>query len=147
MKKQLLLLVLLPLLLGACKKKEEPPVKEVIAKTWTAKQVDENSMTVYVKGATNNVRLGYGLFLLDLSAPAPGKVTYREFDANEFTGTWDVLNNEKLVLSNLTPSPSGTNGTIEFTINSASGTELVLTRLANSTKTGGTTNKYTLANP
>ncbi|MBC7892464.1 MAG: hypothetical protein H7Y12_09640 [Sphingobacteriaceae bacterium] len=143
--KKLLLLLLLPGLLAACKKKEDTPVKEVIAKKWTAKQVDENSTVVYTKGATNNIRLGYTQFLLDLSSPTA--VTYREFDANDFTGTWDVVNNEKLVLSNLTPQPTGSNGTLEFTINSASATELVLTRLTASGKTGGSTNKYTLANP
>lgn len=143
--KKLLLLLLLPGLLAACKKKEDTPVKEVIAKKWTAKQVDENSTVVYTKGAANNIRLGYTQFLLDLSSPTA--VIYREFDANEFTGTWDVINNEKLVLSALTPQPTGSNGTLEFTINSASATELVLTRLTASGKTGGSTNKYTLANP
>jgi len=143
--KKLLLLILLPGLLAACKKKEDTPVKEVIAKKWTAKQVDENSTVVYTKGATNNIRLGYTQFLLDLSSPT--SVTYREFDANEFTGTWDVVNNEKLVLNTLTPQPTGSNGTLEFTITSASETELVLTRLTASGKTGGSTNKYTLANP
>lgn len=135
--------VLVGLLMG-CGGTKTPPVSERIAKVWSARTVDENSVTVYTKGGTSNVR-DYAKFKLDLSA-AP-TVKYTEFDGNLFTGQYSVPSDTRLVLTNLNPSPTGANGTVEFTINSISDTELVLTRTTASQKTGNTTNKYTLSNP
>ena len=132
-------------LLTGCSGSKTPPVSERIAKVWTARIVDENSQTVFTRGGTTNVRPGYTNFKLDLST-AP-TVKYTEFDTNVFTGQYSVPSDTRLVLSNLNPSPTGANGTIEFTINSISDTELVLTRTTASQKTGNTTNKYTLSNP
>ncbi|GAB2571371.1 hypothetical protein GCM10027190_21730 [Spirosoma areae] len=121
------------------------PVSERIAKVWTASKVDENSTTVYSRGGTANVR-NYASFKLDLSkAPT---VTYTEFDGNTFTGQYSVPSDDKLVLTNLSPSPTGVaNGTIEFRIDSIDDTNLKLTRTTASQKTGNTTNAYTLTNP
>ena len=74
-------------------------------------------------------------------------VTLREFDGNVFKGQWLVPNNSQLTLVNLTPQPSGSNGTIDFVINSITSTELVLTRTSTSQKTGGLIVKYTLTTP
>lgn len=121
-------------------------MEDRINKAWTARQVTENSTTVYTKNGANNVRPGYTGFRLDLSTKY--NATLVEFDGNRFTGTWKVENDNKLTLSALNPQPTGTNGTIEytFTINDANN-ELVLTRSAASQKTGGTVNVYTLTNP
>ncbi|WP_460909965.1 hypothetical protein [Spirosoma areae] len=132
-------------LLMGCGGSKVAPVSERIAKVWTASKVDENSTTVYSRGGTANVR-NYASFKLDLSkAPT---VTYTEFDGNTFTGQYSVPSDDKLVLTNLSPSPTGVaNGTIEFRIDSIDDTNLKLTRTTASQKTGNTTNAYTLTNP
>lgn len=132
-------------LLTGCGKKKVAPVSERIAKVWTARIVDQNSATVYTRGAAANV-FNYATFKLDLSAPPA--VRYTEFDNTTFVGQYSVPTENRLVLTNLTPLPTGvTNGTIEFTIDSITDTELKLTRTTASVKTGNTTNKYTLSNP
>ena len=138
------LLALTTLFVG-CKKTPVIPVSDRIAKAWTARKVDENSTTVYTKGGTNNVRPGYSNFRLDLSSKT--SATLVDFDGNRFTGTWSVPTDTRLVLTGLTPQPTGTNGTIEFTITTLGDNEVVLTRTAASQKTGGTINVYTLTNP
>jgi len=131
--------------LASCNKDKVAPVSERIAKVWTAQKVDENSQTVYTRGAAANVR-NYATFKLDLSAPPT--VRYTEFDGNTFVGQYSVQGENRLVLTNLTPSPTGiANGTIEFSIGPLSETELRLTRTTASQKTGNSTNAYTLSNP
>ncbi len=130
--------------LTGCGGKKVPPVSERIAKVWTASKVDENKVTVYTKGGTANVR-NYTTFKLDLSkAPT---VQYTEYDGNTFVGKYSVPTDTRLVLNDLTPSPTGANGTIEFTINSIDDNTLSLSRTTASQKTGGTTNDYSLTNP
>lgn len=137
-------LVTLSSLLLGCKGNQPAPVSERIAKVWTASKVDENSTTVYTKGASNNIR-NYSGFKLDLSAPPT--VKYTEYDGNTFVGQYSVPDDNTLKLTNLNPSPTGDNGSITFTINSIDDTNLKLTRTTASQKTGGTTNVYTLTNP
>ena len=124
-------------------------VTELLTKAWSAQTVKENSSVVYTKGATTNIRPGYSNFKLDLSSPS--SVRYTEFENSVFTGTtWTVTEaatGNKLTLSGLSPKPTGTDGTIEFIINSASDTELSLTRTTSSQKTGGTINTYNLVSP
>lgn len=137
------LFVMAALLLG-CKGSTPAPVSERIAKAWTAQKVDANTATVYTKGGTANV-YNYDRFRLDLSkAPT---VTLIEFDGNTFTGQYSVPSDTRLVLTGLTPSPTGTNGTIEFTISGLTETGLTLSRTTPSQKTGNTNNVYTLTNP
>ncbi|MCX6213654.1 hypothetical protein [Spirosoma sp.] len=127
-----------------CKSNKPAPVSERIAKAWSASKVDEGTVTVYTKGGTANVR-NYGSFKLDLSqAPT---VRYTEFDGNVFVGKYSVPSDNRLVLTDLTPSPTGANGTIEFVINSIDDSSVTLTRTTTSQKTGNTTNVYTLTNP
>lgn len=127
-----------------CKSNSVAPVSERIAKIWTASKVDENSTTVYTKGAASNFR-NYAKFSLDLSKPPA--VTYTEYDGNIFVGQYSVPDDKTLKLTNLNPSPTGDNGSITFTINSIDDSNLNLTRTTASQKTGGTTNVYTLTNP
>jgi hypothetical protein len=139
-----LLFVVATAIVAGCSKSTPAPVSERIAKAWTAKIVNEGTATVYTKGATST-KPGYSNFLIDLSkTPA---VTYREFDGNTFTGTWSVPTDNQLVLTGLNPQPTGTNGTITFSIDNLSDTELKLTRTSASQKTGNTSNAYTLSNP
>lgn len=153
MKKQLLSfggLLALVLLLTACPKPKPVPLSEKIAKTWSANVVKEGSTEVFRKGAASNQKPGYGSFKLALTnVNGTRNVTLTEVDGNTFTGTWELSADEKkLILRNLTPQPTGTNGVIEYTINGeVTDTQLNLTRTAASLKTGGTINDYQLTNP
>jgi hypothetical protein len=132
------------IVVGSGCKKAAKPLSEVIGRVWSAQLVKEGSSTVYTKGATTNIRPGYSNYKLNLSSAT--SATYTDFDNLVFTGQWAVTDNT-LTLSNLNPSPTGTNGTIVFTINSSSETELSLTRTTASQKTGGTLNQYNLVSP
>ncbi len=132
-------------MIAGCGKDKVAPVSERIAKIWTATKVDQSSTTVYTKGGASNAVPGYVNFRLNLTSPTT--VQYTEFDGNTFTGTWSVPTDTRLVLTGLTPQPTGTGGTIEFTITTLTDNQLVLARTTASQKTGGTTNTYTLSNP
>lgn len=133
--------LLMTILVISCDHRAEP-TSSLIMKVFTVRSVDENGTTVFTRGGANNIRPGYSTFMLDLSDA--NNVILREFDGTVFKGQWVIPNNNQLNLVNLTPQPSGTNGTIEFTINSITSTELVLTRKSASQKTGGLIVKYTL---
>lgn len=148
MKTKILLLFtcpcLLSLLFAGCKPKVSP-ISERIAKIWTAQTVREGNTLVYTKGATANIRSGYVNFKLDLSSAS--SVTLTEFDNNRFTGQWELQNDTKLILKNLTPQPTGTNGTIEFSLSDFTDSAMKLARTTASIKTGNTINSYELVNP
>ena len=129
--------------IASCKKKIAP-LSERIAKIWIPNVVREGNSLVYTKGATNNIRAGYTNFRLDLSSPT--SVILREFDNQSFTGQWELQNDTKLILKNLTPQPTGTNGTIEYSITAFADSDLKLTRTTASPKTGGSVNSYELGN-
>ena len=132
-------------LFAGCKKTPPTPVSDLIAKVWTVSKVEENSVTVYTRAGSNaNVR-DYSKFKLDLSKPPA--VTYTEYEGSTFSGQYAVPSDTRLVLSNLNPQPTGSNGTVEYTINSIDENNLKLTRTTASPKTGGTVNVYTLTNP
>ena len=134
-------------LLTNCKKPAAPPVSELIAKAWTVSKVEENGTTVYVRGNTNNFR-DYSKFRLNLGAPPA--VTYLDWDgipAAGIIGQYSLPSDTQLTLSNLTPQPTGTTGTISFIINAIDENNLKITRTTISVKTGNTTNVYTLTNP
>lgn len=143
MKQTILVLLLLPLLFSACSSEKIAPLSERIQKLWSAQLVKENSTTTFTKGATTNARPGYTAFRLDLSTATT--VVFVDFDGTRCTGTWEVSSDEKrLILKNLSPQPTGTNGIIEFTITEITDAKLVLTRTTASQKTGGTINVYEL---
>lgn len=120
------------------------PVADQLKKVWTAQRVQENAAVVYTRGAANNVR-SYTGFRLDLSTPPA--VSFTDYDGVTISGQYDVPSDTRLVLKNLTPQPSGTGGTIEFTINAISTTDLTLTRTTANAKTGNSNNQYVLTNP
>lgn len=119
-----------------------PPLSERIKKSWSANIVKENATIVYTKGATTNTRPGYSAWKLSLLSPP--SASYTEFDGNTFSGQYELVGDSKLILKALTPAPTGSSGTIEFTINSITDTQLVITRIGASPKTGNSTNEYTL---
>lgn len=142
MKKIAILLFACSFLIFSCGKDKTVPVSEKIKKNWIANTVKEGSAIVYTKGAASNTKPGYSNFQLKLlTSPS---ATLVEFDGNSFTGQYELVGDTKLVLKNLSPAPTGTGGTIEFTIDSINDTQLILTRTTPSQKTGGTTNTYTL---
>lgn len=124
-------------------KETAEPVSGKVRKVWTAQSVKENSTVVFTKGATGNIR-NYGSYRLNLSQPPTVSLT--DWDGLTATGQYELASDTRLVLKNLTPQPTGSNGTIEFTINAVTASQLDLTRVTSSPKTGGTTNQYVLTN-
>lgn len=131
-------------LISSCKQAPQP-LAEQIAKVWSAQTVREGSTVVYTKGAANNSKPAYDRFRLDLSSPTAARLM--EFDGTVFSGTWELVNDKTLILKGLTPQPTGTNGTLEYSVQTASTTELKLSRTTASLKTGGTVNDYSLITP
>lgn len=131
-------------LLASCSdhRNATPAVLAQIARSFSVRSVDENGVNVYTRGATTNIRPGYGKFLLDLRGPG---AIYNEFDGSMFKAvSFQVIDDNRLILIGLTPAPSGTSGNLEFIINSISATELILTTATVSQKTGGLVNRYVL---
>ena len=144
----LCIMLLLTLMAAGCGKDKVKPLSERIAKAWTAQSVKEGTAVVYTRGGSSNTRPAYADFRLTLTNTSGAQTaTYKEFDGNTFTGTWALEGESVLVLSGLTPAPTGSGGSLKFTITSINDTQLVLTRLTASPKTGNTTNEYTLSNP
>lgn len=139
------MVLVLALIATGCKKKVKP-VSERIAKTWTAESVKHASTTVYTKGAASNSVPGYSGFKLSLSSSG-NTVAYTEWDGTTFNGTWELQGDQTLILKNLVPQPSGSGGTVEFSILSIDNSKLVLKNLKESKKTGNTINEYSLTNP
>ncbi|MBO0950907.1 hypothetical protein [Fibrella forsythiae] len=139
-----LALLLIASQLSCGKKTAVAPSTDQLKKVWSAQSVKENSATVYTKGGAANSR-NYTAFRLDLSNPPA--VSFSDWDGVTATGQYEVTGGTRLVLKNLTLPPSSTNGTIEFTINSVNDTQLDLTRITVSPKTGNSTNQYVLTNP
>lgn len=131
-------------LISSCKETPKP-LAEQIGKVWSAQTVREGSTVVYTKGAANNSKPAYDRFRLDLSSPTTVRLT--EFDGTAFSGAWELVNDKTLILKGLSPQPTGTNGTLEYSVQAASTTELKLSRMAASLKTGGTVNDYSLITP
>ena len=126
-----------------CKKKPAViPVSERIKVNYVAASVLENSTTVYTAGGASNTKPGYSVFRIDLSNPPA--VRFVSLDGTISTGTYALVGETQLVLSGLTPAPTGTNGTITFTISEIGDGTVTLTRTTPDAKTGNTTNVYKL---
>jgi len=125
-----------------CKPKVAP-MSERIVKNWTVTLAREGSTVVFTQGAAGNTRPGYTNFKIELQSG--GVCVFVDFDGTRFTGQWEVQNDNKLILKNLTPAPTGTSGTIEFTISDFTDTSMTLTRTTANTKTGGTINVYQMS--
>ncbi|MDP5120511.1 MAG: hypothetical protein NWQ46_02865 [Spirosomaceae bacterium] len=119
------------------------PVSERVAKVWSARIVKHGSTIVYSRGGTNNSSPGYATYSLNL-ASAPN-VRLTEVEGTTFAGNYEVPSDTRLVLTNLSPQPTGSSGNLEFTIQSIAedGSEMVILGTAYA-KTGGTVNTYTL---
>ena len=122
-----------------CKSKVTP-LSERIVKSWTVSSVKEGNNVVFTQGGTNNIRSGYTNFRIEFQSS--GTVVFTDFDGMRFTGQWELQGDTKLVLKNLTPHPTGTIGTIAFTISDFTDTSMTLTRTTANVKTGGTVNVY-----
>ncbi|WP_031528532.1 hypothetical protein [Dyadobacter crusticola] len=139
--------LIVTLINAGCKEKVKP-ASERIAKAWTAESVKHGSAVAYTRGGSNNSVPGYSGFRLTLTnASGAMTATLTDYDGVTFNGNWALEGDTKLILKDLVPQPTGTGGTIEFTINTLEDSKLVLTRLKGSSKTGGTINEYTLTNP
>lgn len=126
-------------------KTKAKPLSEILKTVFYAKNVKHDGTVVYTKGAASNTEARYSKMKLDMSTGT--SVSFTDFDGTTFVGTYVLSTDAKtLTLSGLTPSPTGANGTIVFTVTSFTEkpAELVLTRSGASAKTGNTVNTYTL---
>lgn len=129
--------------LTSCKPAEPAvPVADRVKNNYVAQSVTQDGTTVYTAGGTSNTKPGYSQFRLNLSNPPA--VTYTAVDGSVFTGTYSVVGDTQIVLSGLTPQPTGTNGTISFNITNLADGTVTLTRTTPDQKTGTTTNVYNL---
>jgi hypothetical protein len=128
---------------GCGTKTKAKPLSEVLRAVFYAQQVKHDKTVVYTKGAASNTVSGYSKFRLDISSVSSASFT--DFDGNTFSGTYS-LSGSTLTLNGLTPVPTGSGGTITFSVLSfqESPAQVVLSRLGSSVKTGNTTNEYTL---
>lgn len=149
MKKHLLsyfVLTLLTVLLGCGGSAETAqPLSDRIRQVWTINVAQENSVVVYSKNGTSNIKPGYAKYRLDLSDSQQKTVRLTEVDNTTFVGMWSLsTDNTRLLLSGLSPQPTGTN-TIEYLIDgTVSETALNLARLTQNPKTGSTNSRYEL---
>jgi predicted lactoylglutathione lyase len=132
--------------LSSCgKTTKAKPVSEILKAVFFAQQVKHDNTVVYTKGAANNTVSGYSKLKIDLSSATA--VSFTDFDGNVFNGSYSLSADSKsLIFSNLTPIPTGSGGTITFSIVSfqESPAQVVLSRAGASVKTGNTINEYTL---
>ncbi len=128
--------------LAGCQPKTAEPIN--IGIIWKAQSVSENGIKVFQAGAQGNTRPGYEKFRLNLSEI--DQVTFVDLDGRKLTGSWALSpDNQRLILTALTPPPSESSGNIEFHVVKISpGNELQLKRTNESRKTGNTVNDYTL---
>ncbi|RDB06317.1 hypothetical protein DVG78_08620 [Runella aurantiaca] len=153
MKIQGLIFALMIGVLG-CKKKD---VSTQMDRAWIMKQAVHipqgggGRTKVYERGQAGNL-FNYDGFLLDLSNQNALQFTDigQGGDRFDFTGKWRVDQNVRLVLFELSPEPTCSEGVdcakegIQFFIDKISDTELKINRLYVSDKTGNTVNEYTL---
>ncbi len=126
-------------------KTKAKPLSDIIKTVFYAKSVKHDGTVVYTKGGASNTQAGYSKLKLDMSTGTTA--TFTDFDGTTFAGTYALSADAKtLTLSGLTPSPTGVNGTIVFTVTSftESPAEIVLSRAGQSAKSGNTVNTYTL---
>lgn len=117
------------------------PVSERVAKVWSVLNVRHGSTVVYSRGNANSASPGYATYSLNL-ASAPN-VRLTEVEGTTFTGNYEVPSDTQLILTNLSPEPTGTGGRLEYTITEITDTQLIIVGTAYA-KTGGTVNTYTL---
>lgn len=128
-------------MLSNCKKSEnEPSLEDQAKKVWVANQVTENAILVYDRSGGAKIR-DYGSFKLDLSAPPT--VTLTEVEGSAMRGKYQIVDRDKLVLSDLNPIPTGTTGSITYNLTLTDGS-MDLQQTANNSKTGNTRNTYRL---
>jgi len=150
MKKNLLIFLVLAVVTG-CKKAK---VATQLERVWVVKEathIQGSRIKVYTKGQGGNL-FNYDPFVLDLSDANVVKFTdvAQGGDRFDFTGKWRVDQNVKLVLFDLSPEPTCSDGVdcikegIQFFIDKVSDNELKINRLYRSDKTGDTVNEYIL---
>lgn len=144
MKRILIYTASLLIVLGSCDPRKVTPITDVLGKKWKAKVVKEGTQIVFMLGGTTNTKPGYANFRLDLSSPT--QVQFKDIDGRTLVGTWTVsTDNQRLILENLVPKPTGTIGTVEFYITDTPTADLLkLERTAESRKTGNSINTYEL---
>lgn len=144
MKTQTLLALAVALLMtNACNTKETSvPLSDQIRKVWSVQTATENGTLVYTKGTSNPIR-SYASYRLDLSNPPTATLT--EVDGNTFTGQYSLQNDNRLILMNLNPQPTGTGGRLEYVLGAVTDNSMELSQSSTNLKTGSTQNVYRLS--
>jgi hypothetical protein len=118
------------------------PISEKLKKVWLAKTVNHGSSVVFqssnVSGSSDK---GYSNYKLNLSSGT--SVVLNDRDGGTYSGTY-VSTDTKLTLSSLSPQPTGTGGTLDYTIVSITDTEMTIKSTTAYPKTGNTINTYFL---
>lgn len=134
-------IILLAILTACQPKKVEPADINIV---WKARSVRQNGVVVYTEGNPASTQPGYARFRLDLTAG--DQVSFMDVDGRRLVGIWSLsTDNNRLILENLSPPPSGSSGNIEFYLTAAPTHEqLMLKRTNESRKTGNSINEYEL---
>lgn len=146
MKIQALLLLMFAVVLTmiARKKGESVALSEKIKKVWTVQTATENGTVVFTKGAGRNSQ-NYAKYKLDLSKPPA--VTLTEVDGNTFVGQYELQKDNRLILTNLNPQPTGSDGRREYALSAVTDNSMESSQSLANLKTGDTPNSYKLSNP
>jgi hypothetical protein len=126
-------------------KSKAKPLSEIIKTVFSAESVKHDGVVVYTKGAATNTNANYSKFKMDFTSGTT--VAWTDVDGTLFAGSYTLSADAKtLTLSNLVPSPTLANGTVEFSVVSFSESpkKITLKRNNGSQKTGNTINEYTL---
>jgi hypothetical protein len=124
----------------------EKTLTDILAGSWSAAKVSEGGTEVYDRTKTTNAQDGYRNFRLVLNTTG-STATLTERDGNTFAGTYTLTatgNTGTLVLNALNPAPTGTGGSISYSISKTSDTAITLQRSGASQKTGTSNNTYNL---
>lgn len=132
------------LVLSGCQPAALPSIVDNVAKVWKAKTVKADGVVVYELDNLNSLRPAYSNFKLELIKP--DVVRFTDLDGRQTQGKWTIsTDNQRIILQDLTPSPSATSGNIEFYILTApTADRMELKRTNQSRKTGNTVNEYVL---
>ncbi|MBC7921381.1 MAG: hypothetical protein H7Z75_09865 [Ferruginibacter sp.] len=131
--------------LAGCKKKDDPkPASELIVKNWKVKEAKEDGTKVYDDPyAAGSDTKDYSRFKLEFTSATDVRLTEQNGDV--ITGKWTLTESDKkLVLSGLTPQPTGVTGNLEYTNVVVTDSELRFTRSSPNPKTGASSTEYVL---
>ncbi|WP_080058167.1 hypothetical protein [Spirosoma aerolatum] len=113
-------------------------------KRWKAFRVEEAGVLVYQEGKADNLFPGYRNYELQFTG---SRIKLTEFTKETFEGDWSITQQGSrvyLILQNLTPIPTETQGELEYEVYQFDDSQMTLVATKTNRKTGNTINTYTL---